>query len=482
MMSLSLALSSALSGLNVTARGTQLVADNIANAQTRAYGVRSLAQASQAYGGAGNGVAMTGIIRHVDTALLAQYRDATSRNGEETLRGGFWQRVEVGLGTPGETGSLSSGFVDLGSTLQRASATPDQPAALQQAVRAAGDLALKLRDLHELVQNEREQADSAIARDVGNLNKSLDEIARLNREIQRQTLQGGDPAGLMDARQALVDGVSELVPVQEFAREDGRIMLTGADGSVLVDRTAATFTFQRTNDPAPGENVENGGVSAVLLNDREISKGSSLLSAGSIGAQLHIRDMAAPKMQQKLDRLAADLVERFSSPEVDVSLATGELGLFSISGEAELPDDITGIAGRIMLNPAVDPAAGGEVWHLRAGLNATAPGDAADNSVLMRMVATLEKPTQLPGTAARSASAHTHATDIASEVASERLGLEMRRTQSTARLATIGEALAAQGVDSDAEMSRLLILEQAYSANARVISTIDAMLRTVLEI
>lgn len=481
-MSLSLALSSALSGLSLSARGTQVAANNIANAQTKAYGVRILTQASQAHGGVGNGVRMTGVVRQVDTALLAQYRTATARNGHDTLLGSFWHRMEAGVGMPGESGSLSDMVADFGSALQRASATPDQPAALQQAVQAAGGLASKLQAMHQLVQNEREQADAAIAKDVGTLNQALEEIAALNREIQRQTLQGGDPAGLMDARQALIDQVSELVPVREFAREDGRIMLVGDDGSVLVDRDAATFSFTRRSNPAPGESVENGLLSSVFLGDREIGSGSGLLSSGRIGAQLQIRDIAAPHMQQSLDRLAADLVERFSSPDLDASLAPGELGLFSLSGEQHLPDDIAGLAGRIVLNPAVDPAMGGETWRLRAGLNTTTPGDSADNSVLMRMIDALEQQTQLPGTSTRSGSVHVHASDLVSDTAGERLSLDMRRGQSTAWLATIGEALAAQGVDTDAELSRLLVLEQAYSANARVISTVDAMLRTILEI
>ena len=480
-MSLSLAFSSALSGLNLSARGTQLAANNIANAQTKAYGVRILAQASQAYGGVGNGVRMTGIIRHADPALVAEYRSAVSRNSQDKLLGSFWQRMEAGLGMPGETGSLSNSFADLSSALQRASATPDQPAALQQAVQASAAVANKFREMHQHVQNEREQADAGIAKDVGTLNRALEEIAVLNRKIQRQTLQGGDPAGLMDARQALVDQVSELVPVREFAREDGRIMLIGDDGSILVDRDAATFAFRRRMDPAPGETVENGVLSAVFLNDRAITSGSILFSSGRIGAQLHIRDIAAPKMQQDLDQLAADLVERFSSPALDASLAPGEPGLFSLSGEAELPGDITGLAGRIALNPAVDPTVGGETWRLRAGLNATTPGDTVDNSLIIRMIDALEQPTQLPGASPRTASAHIHASDLVSETASERLSLDDRRGQSTAWLATIGESLAAQGVDTDAELSRLLILEQAYSANARVISTVDAMLRTILE-
>ena len=47
---------------------------------------------------------------------------------------------------------------------------------------------------------------------------------------------------------------------------------------------------------------------------------------------------------------------------------------------------------------------------------------------------------------------------------------------------TIWSRLAADGVDSDAEMQRLLQYEQAYAANARVIQAIQTMMDQILGI
>ena len=40
----------------------------------------------------------------------------------------------------------------------------------------------------------------------------------------------------------------------------------------------------------------------------------------------------------------------------------------------------------------------------------------------------------------------------------------------------------AQGVDTDAELGRLILIEQAYAANARMISVVDEMMQTLLRI
>jgi len=52
----------------------------------------------------------------------------------------------------------------------------------------------------------------------------------------------------------------------------------------------------------------------------------------------------------------------------------------------------------------------------------------------------------------------------------------------TARQAGLKDIELQQGVDSDEQMQRLLLIEQSYSANARMIQTVDEMLQTLLRI
>ena len=314
------------------------------------------------------------------------------------------------------------------------------------------------------------------------MNQSLENIAELNRKIQSQTLLGGSPAALIDARQHLVDEISARIPVREFMRDDGRIMLMAQDGSILVDREAAQFDFARSVQPGPADRVENGALSAISLNGQELRPGNAMFETGQIGALLQIRDIDGPLAQQQLDLVAFDLVNRFADQTVDPSLAPNQFGLFSLSGSTALPENLTGIAGRLLVNPMIDPAAGGEIWRLRAGLNASDPGAPLDNSIIDRMVLALNAPKALSGLQGPARSASGHASDILSATATVRLEFDQRVAQSAARFTALSEAFAVQGVDTDAELSNLLVLEQAYSANARVLSTVDAMLRTILEI
>ena len=47
---------------------------------------------------------------------------------------------------------------------------------------------------------------------------------------------------------------------------------------------------------------------------------------------------------------------------------------------------------------------------------------------------------------------------------------------------SLSEAAARNGVDTDDEMQKLLLIEQAYAANARVMQTLDELMQHLLGI
>ena len=51
-----------------------------------------------------------------------------------------------------------------------------------------------------------------------------------------------------------------------------------------------------------------------------------------------------------------------------------------------------------------------------------------------------------------------------------------------ARSEALAYQIAKDGVDTDTEMQKLLLIEQAYAANARVIQTVDELMQQLLEL
>ena len=97
----------------------------------------------------------------------------------------------------------------------------------------------------------------------------------------------------------------------------------------------------------------------------------------------------APEYQRQIDAYARDLYDRVSSSDVDATLPVGGPGLFTDDQGAFLPANETGFASRLAVSAQVDPAAGGQLWRVRAGINAAGAGDVGESSLLNKMSAAL---------------------------------------------------------------------------------------------
>ena len=482
-MSLSTSLANALSGLTASSRAAGVVSSNVSNALTEGYARRELHLSPQSLGGIGAGVQVDGITRSVNVAVLADRRLADADAGNAGLKTAFLSRVETLLGDPEDAGSLAARIAAVEAALVQASSRPDSQARLQSVVDAANTLTDHLGVLTDDVQQARMDADAGIARQVETLNTSLVQIDRLNAEILAQRSAGRDATALMDQRQLLVDRVAEIVPVREVPRDRDQIALFTTGGAILLEGNPAVIGFTPAGVITADMTIGSGALSGLTINGMPVPSGDDgVLGGGRLGAMLAIRDDLAPGAQAQLDALARDLIERFETPAVDPTLAPGQPGLFTDAGAVLDPLLEEGLAGRIRLNALVDPAAGGQLWRLRDGLGAATPGNVGDATLLNSLGAALSAG-RLPSSgnfigAARSASGL--AADVLSGIASAHQQAEFRESYSVSRQEALTELQLADGVDTDAEMQNLLLVEQAYSANARVIQVIDDLIQQLI--
>src|SRR5690606_11951712 len=214
--------------------------------------------------------------------------------------------------------------------------------------------------------------DGRIATTVDDLNTALRQVRELNSQIRSFSGAGRDVSALLDQRQQIVDGIAAIVPIREVEREHGQIALMTTGGAVLLDGKESVFEFTPVNTLVPEMTQASGGLSGLTLNGRPMATTgeTSLVLGGSLAGLFAVRDELAVQGQARLDAVARDLVERFGAAGLDLSLMTGEAGLFTDRGNAFDPADELGLSARIALNAAVDPQAGGQVWRLRDGLGA----------------------------------------------------------------------------------------------------------------
>jgi flagellar hook-associated protein 1 len=483
-MSISGTLSSALSGLNASSRAAELVSSNVANALTDGYSRRELVVGARALGGSGQGVSVVAVNRVVDRALLSDRRIAQAGAGARDLRAAFLTKAEAALGTPGSDGSLGARIAAFDKALIEAASRPESESRLGNVLGAAKALAAQLGSVSEIIQTARAAADDAIAEDVSVLNDTLSRIAEMNGQIRAHVGNGRNASALMDQRHRLIDKIATILPLREVERDHGQIALYTTGGAVLLDGRPAEFGFVAAGVITPDMTLGSGALSTVTLNGQPLrsSGDSSLILGGRLAASFAIRDELAPGAQARLDAVARDLIARFADPGVDPTRSPDDAGLFTDKGAAFNATDEAGIAARIRVNAAVDPTQGGALWRLRDGQGAISPGPSGNSSLLSAFQVTLTDPRSpvSGGFMAGARSFSALAADLVSGVAAARLAADEEASFATAKADSLRVLELETGVDTDREMQQLLLIEQAYAANAKVVQSVDNLIQLLL--
>ncbi|MEM9794878.1 MAG: flagellar basal body rod C-terminal domain-containing protein [Pseudomonadota bacterium] len=481
-MSLSSSLNAAVAGLTLTSRRAEIVATNVANADRDGYARRDLRAA-----GVGSAITRidTVVERQIDPNLRHLRREYQGRQSGLAADQTFHTSLDAGIGDPDQPGSLQARVAALDAALTTAAANPASDQAIQAISQAAQDVVSKVNGLADTVIRERQQADTEIGMAVEGLNADLKGIERLNAEIVRLRATSHDTADLEDERAILIDRVSSQIPVYELPRDHGTVALVSHGGSILLDGRAAEFSFT-PRAPITPDMVVPIQLSGLTLNGRDIATSgpTSTINGGRLQALFQVRDETAPAAMERLDAFAAELITRFENPAFDPSLTAGQPGMFTDLGSAYDPTAPAGLADRLRLNGLVSPTNPSTLWHLRDGLGAAVPGNVAENAQILRFSEALDTRqapangaiTQVPTTIAELAG------HLKSAVSSDRLGAENRYAESARQADRLVDQRDGGAVDVDAEMRRLLDIEQAYAANARIIQVVGDMMDRLTEL
>lgn len=485
-MSISGSLSNAFSGLTAASRGAEIVSQNLANVMTDGYGRRELQLSSQTLGGTGAGVRIEGVARIVDQTVLNDRRLADASLSRDSQMGAFYARIETSIGAPGQPGSLTTRLTEFENALSVAASRPDSEVRLQTVLDKATSLSQGIQVISDTIQGERMSADAQIATQVDQLNTALERIVELNRDIRIESTSGRDSTAFMDERQRLIDQVSAIVPVREVPRDHGQVALFTTGGAILLDGLAAEVGFSPTVTITPDMTLASSALSGLTLRGLPVEAlaDQGLMGGGSLGALFSIRDTLATGAQKQLDAVARDLIERFEDPATDPTRAPGAPGLFTDAGSAFSVTDEIGLAARIQVNALVEPANGGALWRLRDGLGAASPGpvgQAAGLNALANALTTLKSPAS-GGVVGGARSAAGLNADFLSKISAAKQTQENAQAYSLARRDTLMAKEHADGVDTDQELQKLLMIEQAFSANARLVSAAEEMLDQLMRI
>lgn len=448
----------ALSGLRYNRVVLDVASGNVANAGTEGYTRRRVAGESvgapaqpamwSRYDGFGDGVRMSGLERMADVLLDARARTEHGNQSFLDVRRTVLERFEAGVGEPGENG-VSAAIDSFRAAWHDLANNPGSDAARSQLLARGATLADSLRIQTRNVASEAADQRMHLQSTVAETNTLTSDLASTNKSIAVALFNGNDASVLLDRRDSLALRISELTGATGKVRPDGGMDMT-LDGAPLVSGQQAS-TLQITSGVTPTGDADGGPVTlAVVHPDGTATPVPG--TRGETGAIVELLNTTLPAYADSLGAVARELADQVNAQHAKGYDKNGAPGgaLFSYD-----PADPAGTLAVAITDTALVAAS-------------SVPGGGLDGGNA-----------DLLAGAAKSAGASYQrlVNSLGTEVASVR------------RLATNQQALTAQvdssreqlsGVNLDEEMVTMMQAQRAYEAAARVMTTMDSVLDTLI--
>jgi flagellar hook-associated protein 1 FlgK len=424
--------------------------NNIANQNTPGYSreIAVLTEAAPTVDGNvtyGNGVVLQQIQSVTDQVLQIQISDQNQQQGSAQAQYNALQQVQ-GLFSDPTTGigaDTTTFFNSISQLSTDPASIPDRQAVLTAAQTVANDFNSTEQNL-DSIQSGLNQS---VTQTVAQINTLTQQIAQLNVQVGQMQKLGQDPGSLGDQETQLIQQLSQLTNVNQIQTENGLTLTTG-NGTPLVV-AGQSFALQTTSGPA--------GMTDVSSQGQDIT---SSLQGGQLGGDLQVRDTVIPGLLSQLDTLASQF-----STSMNAAQATG----YDLNGNAGQPlfTDTSGAGAASNLKLAIsDP-------NLIA---ASSDGTQGSNGNVVNLLAV-----QTQALPAGESPVDAYAS-LVSQTGNLTSQAQAEVTASTSSLNQLNDQLGAiSGVNLDEETTNLMNYQRAYEAAARVITTVDELTQSVLD-
>ncbi len=486
-MSLTSSLDIANSNLAVIGARTAVTSRNVANAGSSTSS-RKLSNTVSAAGGVS--VRLATITRASDDALFDKVITSNSLAGRQQAIVDSLDQLNNTINDVEQDFSPAAVVNNLSDALQQYSAAPQDPIRAQAALSAASDTVNALNGATDLVQKTRTQADQQIAASVANVNDLLSQFQTVNTDVINGSRTGADITDLLDTRDKLLTDISREIGIRTITRDNNDVAIYTESGLTLFETKPREVSFDATlayNAATVGNAVRVDGVAVTG------SAAALPISSGRIKGLTDVRDDLAVTYQNQLDEIARGVITAFAESDQSATPSLPDAtGLFTYAGSPAVPPAgtvIAGLAGQIKVNPAADPAQGGDPALLRdGGLNGAAyvynaSGGAGFSDRLLAIADQFQtaRPFDPTAQAGTSTSLVSYAANSVGWLQQTRQTATNNSQFSTAVLERATDSLSkVTGVNLDYEMTTLLDLERSYQATARLISTINSMFGALL--
>ena len=439
-------------------RGIEVAGHNIANVNTPGYSRQTVnlettmpVQTSQ--GMVGTGVTAGESQRVYDRFVGLQIENENERLGRWEAQKTALERVETVFNESSDSG-LSMTMGEFWNAWQDLINNPSGNIERVALLGKSETLAFEFQNTYNQFSPLQHDLDISISSTVDEINLKASEIADLNQKIIEAEGGGANANDFRDARDLAVKDLSLMIDVSTYEESSGSINVSLNDGSSLVNASSTSTLSTMVGD--------SGHKDVVWASDPTVSINSKI-SGGKLKGWIEVRDVIIPEYMSNLEDLANGIKEAVNTAHGNGYDFNGVAGEAFFSGTLE--DGSFAVASTIAADSNKIAASG------------TAAGAPGDNS---NAIAIAELQNALMMNSNSTTFDHYYnamVSDTGIKVQQANMSYD-HHSAMVSHLENYRESIS--GVSLDEEMISLVQFQLAYDAAAKLISTTDELLQTLI--
>ena len=297
------------------------------------------------------------------------------------------------------------------------------------------------------LQNIKDQIKPEVKLQLKDINQKLRLLQKINRRIRVQT----NP-DLLDQRDKILDDLSQKISLKIKEKENGEVNVY-SDGILLV-------SYDTLNELKINEVTKNNTsqLQVVLKSSGHVLN----MDNGEIAGLLEMNNSTLPEYKNKLDELARGLAEAVNKIHRQGENAKG------VGGLDFFDSDIKGMAD-FKVNQAIinDPSL----------VASRRPGEAVGSGSIASDISDLQSKSIF-----NEGTAHEYYQSFLTQLGDKVQEADFNENSQKMIIDQLkNQRDAVTGVSMDEEMTQMVQYQQAYSAAAKMVNTVDQMMTTVLQ-
>ncbi|MFH7906715.1 flagellar hook-associated protein FlgK [Enterobacter cloacae] len=319
-------------GLSVAQSALRVTGDNLTNGMSGTYSRRNiiigeLGGRTTTQGFYGFGAQVSGIERAYDAFANNQLRGSLSHYF--SLKGRMEQLSDIDNMLADESDNVSVALNDMFKAMATLSGDPADGPARAAVFNSLGTLSNRYNASAKRLTALEKSTNTQIEQSAKDINSYTQQLAELNKQLERAQGNGTPPADLLDQRDALLEKMSEHIGITVTENQTtGRVDVTLSDGRPLVSGDTAYKLQTSPSDSDPNKTI----VSYVDANGTATPLDESSVTKGRLGGLFKFRNEDLTIARQELDQIAFMMAHRMNEQNGAGFDANGNPGgdLFSL--------------------------------------------------------------------------------------------------------------------------------------------------------